>query len=86
MSSIYTLLILLDYFLKVVTLGYDLRWFTPQAEVELCGHATLASAHVLWEIGALDPGEIASFDTLSGRLTANKNGAWIDLDFPAEEI
>ena len=64
--------------------GYDLRWFTPQAEVELCGHATLASAHVLWEIGALDPDEIASFDTHSGRLTAKKNGAWIDLDFPAE--
>lgn len=64
--------------------GYDLRWFTPQAEVELCGHATLASAHVLWEIGALDPYEIASFDTLSGRLTAKKNDAWIDLDFPAE--
>ena len=64
--------------------GYDLRWFTPQAEVELCGHATLASAHVLWEIGALDPDETASFDTLSGRLTAKKNGAWIDLDFPAE--
>jgi len=64
--------------------GYDLRWFTQQAEVELCGHATLASAHVLWATGALDPDEIASFDTLSGRLTAQKNGAWIDLDFPAE--
>jgi PhzF family phenazine biosynthesis protein len=64
--------------------GYDLRWFTPQAEVELCGHATLACAHVLWEIGALDQDEIASFDTLSGRLTAKKNGAWIDLDFPAQ--
>ncbi len=71
-------------FLKEKDGGYDLRWFTPQAEVELCGHATLASAHVLWEIGALDPDEVASFDTLSGRLTAKKNGAWIDLDFPAE--
>ena len=47
--------------------GYDLRWFRPQAEVELCGHATLVSAYFLWEIGALDQDEIASFDTLSGR-------------------
>lgn len=71
-------------FLQEKNGGYDLRWFTPHAEVELCGHATLASAHVLWEIGALDLDETASFDTHSGRLTAKKNGAWIDLDFPAE--
>jgi len=64
--------------------GYNLRWFTPHTEVELCGHATLASAHILWETGDLSPDEIARFDTLSGELTAKKNGEWIDLDFPAE--
>src|SRR6266700_1721657 len=46
--------------------GYLLRWFTPAVEVELCGHATLASAHVLWEIGLMEPGEQAIFHTLSG--------------------
>jgi len=64
--------------------GYNLRWFTPQTEIELCGHATLAAAHILWETGDLAQDERASFDTLSGRLTAQKNGTWIDLDFPAE--
>lgn len=64
--------------------GYNLRWFTPLTEVELCGHATLASAHILWATGDLCPDEIARFDTLSGELTAKKNGEWIDLDFPAE--
>lgn len=71
-------------FLREKDAGYDLRWFTPEAEVELCGHATLASAHVLWEAGDLGPDEIARFDTLSGRLTAKKNGVWIEMDFPAE--
>ena len=64
--------------------GYNLRWFTPVVEVELCGHATLASAHVLWEAGFLEPGEQASFHTLSGLLTANKRGAWIEMNFPAK--
>ena len=64
--------------------GYNLRWFTPQTEIELCGHATLAAAHILWETGDLAQDDPASFDTLSGRLTAQKNGTWIDLDFPAE--
>jgi PhzF family phenazine biosynthesis protein len=64
--------------------GYDLRWFTPAVEIELCGHATLASAHVLWEAGFLEPGEQASFHTLSGLLTANQNGDWIEMKFPAK--
>ena len=64
--------------------GFDLRWFTPAAEVELCGHATLASAHVLWEDGHLAPGEPARFHTLSGLLTAVRRGDWIEMDFPAE--
>jgi predicted PhzF superfamily epimerase YddE/YHI9 len=63
--------------------GYDLRWFTPAVEVDLCGHATLASAHVLWESGALAPDAIAEFHTRSGRLTARRAGEWIELNFPA---
>ncbi len=64
--------------------GFDLRWFTPAAEVELCGHATLASAHVLWEDGHLAEGEPARFHTASGLLTAERRGDWIEMDFPAE--
>jgi predicted PhzF superfamily epimerase YddE/YHI9 len=63
--------------------GWGLRWFTPAAEVDLCGHATLASAHVLWESGGLLPGETARFHTRSGLLTAVRRGDWIELDFPA---
>lgn len=63
--------------------GFRLRWFTPAVEVELCGHATLASAHVLWEIGRLDGHEPARFHTLSGLLTAERRGDAIELDFPA---
>jgi len=63
--------------------GYDLRWFTPALEVDLCGHATLASAHVLWEDGHLKPTEQARFHTKSGLLTADKRDSWIELDFPA---
>ncbi|HEY7067043.1 MAG TPA: PhzF family phenazine biosynthesis protein [Chloroflexota bacterium] len=64
--------------------GYDLRWFTPAVEVDLCGHATLASAHVLWEDGHLPPGEAARFQTRSGLLTAARQGDWIEMDFPAK--
>ena len=63
--------------------GFDLRWFTPAVEVDLCGHATLASAHVLWESGRLAPGQPARFHTKSGLLTAERSGDWIELDFPA---
>ncbi|MGH2497115.1 MAG: PhzF family phenazine biosynthesis protein [Ktedonobacteraceae bacterium] len=63
--------------------GYDLRWFTPAAEVELCGHATLASAHILWETGLLKAGEQARFHTLSGLLTTDQQGDWYEMDFPA---
>ena len=66
--------------------AWRLRWFTPVAEVSLCGHATLASAHALWELGRLDPGEWAVFETLSGRLTAQQNEGWIELNFPAREL
>ncbi len=63
--------------------GFDLRWFTPAAEVRLCGHATLASAHILWETGKLGKGQQARFHTLSGLLTAELYGDWIEMDFPA---
>src|SRR5204863_4550852 len=63
---------------------YQLRWFTPAVEVDLCGHATLASAHALWETRALSPEQIATFQTRSGPLTAlRRDGGWIELDFPA---
>ena len=63
--------------------GYDLRWFTPTLEVDLCGHATLASAHVLWEERHLGAGDEARFHTRSGVLTATKEPDLIWLDFPA---
>src|SRR2546426_329898 len=63
--------------------GYDLRWFTPAVEVDLCGHATLASAHVLWEDGHLAADKGAAFHTRSGLLGAVRRGEWIELDFPA---
>ena len=62
---------------------FDLRWFTPAAEVDLCGHATLATAHVLWETGRLAPEATARFHTRSGLLTATREGGAITLDFPA---
>jgi PhzF family phenazine biosynthesis protein len=66
--------------------GWRLRWFTPEVEVALCGHATLATAHVLWEDGHLSAGELARFHTRSGLLTARRAGEWIELDFPAKPI
>jgi predicted PhzF superfamily epimerase YddE/YHI9 len=64
--------------------GFNLRWFTPAVEVELCGHATLASAHILWEQGFLSPDRQARFYTRSGLLSAVRKDSWIELDFPAE--
>ena len=64
--------------------GFNLRWFTPTVEVDLCGHATLASAHVLWETGMLHHDRPALFDTRSGRLSATSNGESIEMAFPAE--
>jgi PhzF family phenazine biosynthesis protein len=63
---------------------YDLRWFTPTVEVDLCGHATLASAHVLWESGHLPADQDARFMTRSGLLVARQAGGWIEMDFPAD--
>ncbi|MDW5551697.1 PhzF family phenazine biosynthesis protein [Methanosarcina sp.] len=62
---------------------YNLRWFTPNAEVDLCGHATLASAHILWEKGYLRKDIEVKFSTKSGLLTAKTSDGWIELNFPA---
>lgn len=67
--------------------GYQLRWFTPAAEVDLCGHATLASAHVLWSEGYLGASEEARFHTRSGLLTATQiEDGWIRLNFPVQPL
>jgi PhzF family phenazine biosynthesis protein len=62
---------------------WSLRWFTPTVEMDLCGHATLASAHALWEEGLLAPDREARFHTRSGLLTAGRNGHLIEMDFPS---
>src|ERR1700720_73687 len=64
--------------------GYNLRWLTPSVEVDLCGHATVASAHVLWQDGHLPAGRQARFHTRSGLLLADQRGEWIELDFPVK--
>lgn len=70
-------------FVRPIDDGYELRWFTPTVEVDLCGHATLASAHALWESGELPESRAARFFTRSGLLVASKR-AKIELDFPNE--
>ena len=71
-------------FLHPLEDGWSLRWFTPEMEVALCGHATLASAHVLWEEGRIAPDAEARFHTKSGLLTTVRRGGWISMDFPAK--
>ena len=63
--------------------GFELRWFTPSVEVDLCGHATLASAHVLFEAAVLRADETARFHTRSGLLTAALHDDGLEMDFPA---
>ena len=64
--------------------GFDLRWFTPAHEEDLCGHATLATAHVLYHLGWVKPGAVARFSSRSGPLSARQEEESIRLDFPAE--
>ncbi len=71
-------------FLRPLQDGFGLRWFTPNQEVDLCGHATLASAHFLWESGRLATDAEARFLTRSGWLSARRVEAGIEMDFPAE--
>ena len=65
---------------------YSLRWFTPAVEVNLCGHATLASAHILFQKGLVKQEETIRFDTRSGLLSATKKDDWIELDFPKQPV
>ncbi len=65
---------------------FSLRWFTPVSEVDLCGHATLATAHILWEDGHLPRNEAALFETRSGLLSARPGPDGIELDFPSEPV
>lgn len=65
--------------------GWRLRWFTPTVEVELCGHATLASAYVA--MNHVEPGSgRAEFDTVSGRLSVTRSGDWYEMDFPTYDL
>ena len=73
-------------FLVAAGLQFELRWFTPGAEVDLCGHATLASAAVLWHLGRVGPSDEVKFSTRSGLLTAMHVGAEIQLDFPLTPV
>ncbi|MBL7128270.1 MAG: PhzF family phenazine biosynthesis protein [Ignavibacteria bacterium] len=73
-------------FLRKSSKGFELRWFTPEVEVDLCGHATLASAHILWESSLLENSEVAIFNSKSGVLTAEKKNKEIELNFPSMSI
>ncbi len=67
--------------------AYSLRWFTPTVEVDLCGHATLASAHSLWEQNLVPPDHAITFETKSGALVCRRRpDAWIEMDFPAVPV
>ena len=70
-------------FMEATADGFSLRWFTPTQEMNLCGHGTLASAHILWETGVLRRNDPARFQTRSGLLTVRNRGDWLEMDFPA---
>ena len=70
-------------FVRPLADGFELRWFTPAIEVELCGHATLAAAHALWTEGVVGAEQTIRFHTKSGVLTCTQNDGLIELDFPA---
>ncbi|MCA8993832.1 MAG: PhzF family phenazine biosynthesis protein [Planctomycetaceae bacterium] len=70
-------------FVRPLQNGFELRWFTPIFEVDLCGHATLAAAHVLWTESIVDLEATITFHTRSGPLTCRRDGRLIELDFPA---
>jgi PhzF family phenazine biosynthesis protein len=73
-------------FVYPLDFGYSLRWFTPTVEVDLCGHATLATAHVLWSTGRLSDADAAVFHTKSGELICKKVNGMIQMDFPAKPV
>ncbi|HSG71913.1 MAG TPA: PhzF family phenazine biosynthesis protein [Planctomycetaceae bacterium] len=70
-------------FLRQIETGFELRWFTPTVEVDLCGHATLASAHAIWRRNLVAAESAIAFHTRSGTLTCTRDGEWIQLDFPS---
>lgn len=70
-------------FVRPLEEDFELRWFTPAIEVDLCGHATLATAHALWTEGIVDQSQPIRFHTRSGVLACTQNGDFIELDFPA---
>ncbi len=70
-------------FVRPLNDGLELRWFTPTVEVDLCGHATLATAHALWSSKTIPQGQELRFHTRSGVLTCTQDGEFIELDFPA---
>lgn len=70
---------------KIAEDHYHIRWFSPKDEAPLCGHATLAAAHILWEQKHAKSNQI-KFESLSGPLVAEKNGDWITLDFPSFSV
>jgi predicted PhzF superfamily epimerase YddE/YHI9 len=70
-------------FVRPLEDGYELRWFTPTMEVDLCGHATLATAHTLWSSHLVPTDRPLNFHTRSGILTCRHSGSFIELDFPA---
>ena len=72
-------------FIVKETAGYHLRWFTPGTEVELCGHATLASAFIILNFYEPDS-DMVQFDTLSGKLTVTRQGSLLRMDFPTYSL
>jgi PhzF family phenazine biosynthesis protein len=71
-------------FLHATATGFNLRWFTPSVEVDLCGHATLASAFALWETGSVSTRDELCFSTRSGVLRCRYSEGWVEMDFPAK--
>ena len=74
------------FFVRKAKGEYDLRWFTPEVEVDLCGHATLVSAHILWKLHTVPKDQTISFETRSGWLHCTRLDQMIQLDFPAKVV
>jgi predicted PhzF superfamily epimerase YddE/YHI9 len=70
-------------FLRPTAVAWSLRWFTPQVELELCGHGTLAAAHVLWTEAGISPDHALGFQTRNGLLTCTRRGERTAMDFPS---
>ncbi len=66
--------------------AFALRWFTPTTEVPLCGHATLAAAHALWQIGRVPEDQLIAFETKSGTLWSRRAGSRVSIDLPARPV